>query len=127
MRYLSSAVGAVGIAREQQMAVVVEVADERRRDARVEHPLLDLGHRRRRFGHVDGHPDHLGPGLRQLDALLRGRRRIRRVGHRHRLDDDGRAAADLNVADANADRLVKPTGRHVAFDLKTSAIARLVP
>ena len=37
---------AVGVARQQQVAVVVEVADERRRDAGVEHPLLDLGHGR---------------------------------------------------------------------------------
>ena len=33
--------------------------------------------------------------------------RIRRVGHRHRLHDDGRAAADLDGADADADRLVE--------------------
>ena len=29
--------------------------------------------------------------------------RIRRVGHRHRLDDDRRAAADLDAADLHAD------------------------
>ena len=43
------------------------------------------------------------PGLPQLDALLRGRAGIRRVGHRHRLHDDGRAAADGDVADLHAD------------------------
>ena len=32
---------------------------------------------------------------------------IRRVGHRHRLDDDGRTAADLDVADTDADGLVE--------------------
>ena len=65
--------------------------------------LLDLGHRRRRFGQVDGDAHHLRAGLPQLDALLRGRRRIRRVGHRHRLHDDRRAAADGDVADLHAD------------------------
>ena len=115
MRYLSSASAQSGISRQQQVAVVVEIADERRGDARVEHPLLDLGHGGRRLGHVDRDAHHLGPGFGQLDALPRGRRRVRRVGHRHRLDDDGRAAADLDTADAYADCLVKPDGRHVAF------------
>ena len=52
----------------------MEVADERRLAAGVEHPLLDLGHGRRRFGHVDGDPHHLRARLRELDALLRRRR-----------------------------------------------------
>ena len=34
-------------------------------------------------------------------------RGIRRVGHRHRLHDDRCAAADLDRADPNADRLVQ--------------------
>ena len=75
--------------------------------AGVEHAPLDLGHRRGGFRHVDGDAHHLGAGLRQLDALLRGRRRIRRVGHRHRLDDDRGAAANLDRADADADSLVE--------------------
>ena len=70
--------------------------------------LLDLGHRGRGFGQVDGDAHHLGAGLGELDALLRGGRRIGRVGHRHRLHDDRRAAADLDAADADADGLVKP-------------------
>ena len=98
---------ALGEARQQQVAVVVEVADERRGDAGVEHAPLDLRDRRRGFRHVDGDADHLGAGLRQLDALLRGARGIRRVGHGHRLDDDGRAAADLDRTDADADSLVQ--------------------
>ncbi len=98
---------AVGIAREQQMAVVVEVADERRRAAGVEHALLDLGHCGRGLGHVDGDPHHLRARLPQLDDLLRGALRVSRVGHRHRLDDDRRAAADLHVPDLDANGLVK--------------------
>ena len=89
------------------MAVVVEVADERRRAAGVEHPLLDLRHGRGRFGQVDRDAHHFRAGLGQLDALLRGRARIGRVGHRHRLHDDRRAAAHLDAADAHAHRLVK--------------------
>ena len=110
MRYLSSAAAQSGIARQQQVAVVVEVADERRRAAGVEHPLLDLGHGRRRFGQVHRDAHHLRSGLGQLDALLRRGRRVGRVGHRHRLHDDRRAAADLDVADAHADGAVEAGG-----------------
>ena len=85
----------------------MEVADERRGHAGVEHALLDFGDRRGRLGQVDGDAHHLGAGLGQLDALLRRRRGIGRVGHGHRLDDDRRAAADLDVADADADGLVE--------------------
>ena len=71
------------------MAVVVEVADERRGAAGVEHPLLDFGNRGGRLRQVHRDAHHLRSGFGQLDALLRRRRRIRRVGHRHRLDDEG--------------------------------------
>ena len=72
--------GAVREARQQQMAVVVEVADERRRAAGVEHALLDFRDRGRRLGQVDGDPHHLRAGFRQLDALLR--RRLRHPPYR---------------------------------------------
>ena len=81
--------------------------------AGVEHALLDLGHGRRRFGQVDRDPHHLGAGLGQLDALLRGARGVGGVGHRHRLDDDRRAAADLDGADAHADGPVQFEDCHV--------------
>ncbi len=69
MRYLSSARGGLGESRQEQVAVVVKVADERRRAPGVEHALLDLRHGGRRLGRVDRDADHLRPGLRQLDAL----------------------------------------------------------
>ena len=46
-------------------------------------------------------------GGRKLDALDGGRPRIRRIGHRHRLHDDRRAAADLNAAHFDADRAME--------------------
>ena len=95
-------------ARQEEVAVVVEIADERRRAAGIEHALLDLGDGGRRVGQVDRDAHHLGARFGKLDALLRGGCRIRRVRHRHRLHDDRRAAAHLNAADADADRLVKP-------------------
>ncbi len=107
---------AVRVFREQQVAVVVEIADERRRAARVEHALPDFGHRGRGFGQIHGDADHFRSGFRQLDALRRGGARISGVGHRHRLDDDRRAAADLDDragADFDANCLVEPDRFHV--------------
>ena len=43
--------------------------------------------------------------------------RIGRVGHRHRLDDDRRAAADLDGADAHADGLVKLDEWHAIISI----------
>ena len=92
--------GAARMSREQQVAVVVEVADQRGSAAGVEHPLLDFGDGGGRFRQVHRDAHHLRSRFGQLDALLRGRRRIGGVRHRHRLDDDGRAAADLDGAGA---------------------------
>ena len=94
----------------------MEVADQRRGDAGVEHAPLDLGNRGRGLGQVDRDADHLGSRLGQLDALLGRAGGIRGVGHRHRLDDDRRTAADLDAADANADRPVNLQYRHGSFD-----------
>ena len=95
--------GAGRIAGEQEMAVVVEVADERCVDAGVVHALADLGHRRGRLRDVHRDAHHLGAGLRERDALRGGARGIGRIGAGHRLHDDRRAAADLHRAGAAAD------------------------
>ncbi len=105
--------GAIGIAGEQQVPVVMEVADERRGHAGVEHALLDLGHGGRGFRQVDRDPHHLGPGLGELDALSCRALRIRRVGHGHRLHDDRRAAADLHGPDADPDCSMELEDCHV--------------
>src|SRR5678816_4566919 len=94
------------------MAVVVEVANERRVAARIEHTLLDFRNCRGGLWQVDSHPHHFRPSLGKLDALTRCGFRIRRVGHRHRLDDDGRPAAHLHTSDANSDRLMESYSRH---------------
>ena len=98
----------VRIAGEEEMPVVVEVADERRGASGVEHPLLDLGDGGSRFRQVDRDAHEFGPGLGQFNTLLRRGGRVGRVGHRHRLDNDGRAATNLHVADFDADGLVEP-------------------
>jgi hypothetical protein len=98
--------GAAGKLREEKMTVVVEIADERRGTACVDHPPLDLRHGLGRFGQVHRDPDHFRSGCGELDALLGGRTGVRRVGHGHRLNDNRGAAANLDRADLHADRLV---------------------
>ena len=97
---------AIRVARQQQVAVVMEVADERRLAAGIEHSAFDLGDSGSRFRHVDRDADEFRPRFRQLDALARGGGRVHRIGHRHRLDGDGRTPANLQVPDAHADRSV---------------------
>ena len=111
------------------MTVVVEVADERRGAAGVEHPLLDLGDGRGGFGQVDGDAHHLRSRLGQLDALPRGAGGVGRVGAGHRLHDHGRAAADLDaadarVADSDADGAVKPDAAHASLCAMNASIVR---
>ena len=78
---------------------------------------FDLGHGARGLRGIHRHPHHLGSGLGQLDALARRRLGIGRVRHRHALDDDGRAAADLNVADENRHGAMQTKGeRHDSLD-----------
>ena len=107
--------GGVWVTREELVAVVVEVADERRVTSAIEHALFDLGHGRSRFRCVDGDTHHLRSGLRQFHTLLGRGRRIRRVGHRHALNDNRGAAPDLYIAHPHAKRLVKPNrNRHAS-------------
>ena len=94
--------GAIGILGQQDVAVVVKIADERSFAAGVEHALLDFGDGGGGFRNVHGDADHLRAGGGQLDALLHGGGDVGRVGIGHGLDDDGRAAADGHVADFHA-------------------------
>ena len=86
----------------------MEIADERRGDAGVEHPLLDLGDRLRRLpGTLTVTRTISEPASASSMHCCAVAGGVRRVGHRHRLHDDGRAAADLDGADLDADGLVQ--------------------
>ncbi len=100
---------------EQDVSVEVEVADDRRVASGVSHAASDLGHGLGRVVGVDGDADELGSGLGELDDLRRGRLGIDGVGVRHRLDDDGGAAADLDVADGDADGAATLGESHVVL------------
>src|SRR5690348_6001609 len=95
--------GTFGIFREKDMAVVMEIADEGRVAAGIEDALLDFGHGGGGFRDVDGDADNFGAGLGKFEILPRSALCVGCVGVRHGLDDDGRAAADLDFADLDAD------------------------
>ena len=106
---------AVGIFREQDVAVVMEVADKGDVAAGVEEALLDFGDGRGRFGDVHRDADNFRAGLGKFEALLRGGGDVGCVGVGHRLDDNWRAAAYLDVADLYTDRFVALLGHRFTF------------
>ena len=81
------------------MAVVMEVADDGDVAACGEKALFDFGYGSCGFGNVDGPADDFGAGFGEFDSLLKCGFDVGGVRVGHGLDDDGRAAADLNVAD----------------------------
>ncbi len=90
--------GAVRIGRQQLVADIVEIADERHIHAHREKPVADMRHGRRRLFAVHGDAHQLRTRLRERRNLLHGRVHIRGVGVRHRLHNDGRAPADGHAA-----------------------------
>ena len=79
---------------ERERVVEVDVGDDR--DRRLAHDRLqrlDVLVAR----HGDAH--EVGPGVGDAADLVHRGREVRRLGLRHRLDDDGRPAADLDAAD----------------------------
>ena len=85
------------------MADIVEVADERHGDADAGEPVADVRHGGGGLVAIDGDADELGAGLGQRRDLADGRIDVGGVGVGHRLNDDRRAAADLDRAFALAD------------------------
>ena len=117
--------GAIGIFRQQDVPVVMEIADHRNVAAGIEQPLLDFRNGRRRFRHVHGDANEFRARLREFQALLRGGSNIGGIGVGHRLDDHRRAAAHLDVADLHADCLV-PFARHLQSIVANSPMPMLV-
>ena len=94
---------AVGILRQQLVAVVVKVTHQ----GYVESHAVELRANGRHFGRrlwrVDGDPHDFRARLRQFLDLHRGRDRIGRIGVGHRLHDHRRAASDPHFAAAPLD------------------------
>ncbi len=83
------------------MAVVVEVADERRHDAALRQAVADVRHGLGRLVAIDGDADELGAGAGEGRDLRHRPVDVGGVGVGHRLHDDGRAAADRHARDAH--------------------------
>src|SRR4051812_3223258 len=131
--------GDAGVDRAQSEArVEVDVRDHRER-AEAD----DRGQRVCVVDLRDGDADDLAPGARERRDLRRRRRHVVRLRQRHRLDDDRRAAADLDAADAHGafachrvmvaaafaatghDRPVQAVALAVRFALELCALAAL--
>ena len=101
---LGERAGAVGILPEQEVAVVVEVADDRHANAELVERFDNFGNGPGGIVGIDGDADQLGSCLRQRHYLIDGRHHVRRVGVGHRLHDDRVAAADFDTADVRRNR-----------------------
>ena len=93
---------AIGILGQQDVPVVVKIADDRRVAARIAQPRDDFRHGRGRFRHVHRDAHQFRPGVGKFLALRHGPGDVRGIRVGHRLDDHRRAAAHLNVADLDA-------------------------
>ena len=84
--------------REQLVADIVEIADDRHIHAHREEPVSDMRHSRRRLLAIHRDAHQLRARLRELRHLLHGGLHVGGIGVRHRLHDDGRAPADGHAA-----------------------------
>ncbi len=103
---------AVSVFRQQNMTVVMEVANERYRAPSVDQSALNGRYRGGCLRQIHRHAQHLGSGPPQIETLARRRLDVGRVGVVHRLHDNRCAAADLHVSDANSDGAVALYRRH---------------
>ena len=91
--------GRGGMLRQQRVAVVVEIADERHGEAAGAKAVADVRHGRRRLVAIDGDAHDLRAGAGERRDLRDGAGDIGGVGVGHRLHHHRRAAADHDVAD----------------------------
>ena len=95
----------LGILGEQQVAVVVEVPDDRDIDAGAKDPARDLRHGGGGGIVVHRHPDELRSGAGERDHLFGGRERIGGVGVGHRLHDHRMRRSNGDISNVCGDRL----------------------
>ena len=96
---LGEGFGGVGVFGEEEVAVVVEVADDGGVPALVGDAFDDVGNGLGGFVVVDGDADHLGAGAGEGGDLLDGGFDVGGVGIGHRLDDDGDVGTDADASD----------------------------
>jgi len=89
---------------QELVPVEVEIAHERHARAHRVQPLADRGHLPRGLERVHGDAHDLGARAGERRDLARRGFRVLRVRVGHGLDEDGRAAADDLVGDADGSR-----------------------
>ncbi len=94
--------GAIGIFREQNVAVVMKVADDRNIATSCEKTILDFGDSGSGFRNVDGPAHDFRASFGKFQSLLQSAFNIGGVRVGHGLDDDRSAAADADVSDIYA-------------------------
>ena len=112
--------GAFRIFGEQDMAVVMEIADDRDVAACFKQAFFDFRYGSGGFRDVDRPAHDLRTGFGELESLLEGSGNIGGVRVRHGLHDDGSATADADVSDVDAKSFaawVSRTRGVVAFNL----------
>ena len=114
MRYLSSASAQAGCAASSLWPLKWKSPTSGTSQPSERSRSRMCGHGRRRLVGIDRHAHELRARLGELAHLARRRLDVRRVGIGHRLDDDRRAAADSDGADAYRDRAAA-RGGHFAF------------
>ena len=109
---LGQAPRACRILLQQQMAVVVEVADDGHVNAVHVQRVDNFGNCRRRGFGVDGDTHQLGASLRQRHDLIHRSGHIRRIGVGHGLHDNGIVAAHLHATNIDRHRLPAHNSSH---------------
>ena len=99
MRYLARARGAVGILLQQEVSVVMEVADDGHAHALLFEPFDDVGDGLGGIVVVDGDADHFGAGAGQGGDLLDGAGDVRGIGVGHGLHHNRCIAAHADATD----------------------------
>ncbi len=107
--------GALGIFLQQDMAVVMEVADDRNAYALLVELVDDRGDGGCGFFGVDRYPNQFRSGSRQRSDLLHGGRHIRGIGVGHRLHHYWCIRADADAANGAGYGLSTLQIGHVEF------------
>jgi hypothetical protein len=97
--------------RQQLVADIVEIADQRHVDAEPVQPFADARHRRGAFGPVDRDANQFRAGPMKGRDLGDGGIDIGGIRIGHRLDDNRMAATDHDIADRNGYRTASRQGR----------------
>ena len=113
--------GAGRIVGKQLVADIVEVADQGRGDAALAQAIADVRKGGGRLLAIDGDAHHFRSGARQRRDLRDRAFDIGGVGVGHRLHDDRRTAADLDVTDLHAHGLVELQQLH-GFSMVASSL-----